>query len=496
VNSTEASRWAIGVYYPGKADRKEIGVNGRDAMSTLRFGAFTLDLTTGELRKGATVVGLSPQPFTILALLANQAGQLVTRQDIQRHVWRSETFVDFDGSINRCIKQIRIALDDDADTPRFIETLARRGYRFIAAVSAGHHTDYAAARLPPPESFEGELRPKAPPPGGALSVTSSFYIVRAADAEFQSAVARQDSIVLVKGPRQVGKTSLLARGLQRARNAGSLVVVTDFQKFAISDLASVEPFLLALAISLADQLNLEVSPEAAWNTRLSPTVNFERYLRRTVFASVPTPIVWALDEVDRLLSCAFGSEVFGLFRSWHNERALDPEGSWRRLTLAMAYATEAHLFITDLNQSPFNVGTRILLGDFSRDQVAELNRCYGSPLHDASEIERYFGLVGGHPYLVQRGLYEMSAHGLPLSDLEARANHDQGPFGDHLRRLFVSVTRDKSLHNALRAILQREVPDAECMYRLRSAGLISGDSVHDVKPRCQLYTNYFAKQLL
>jgi hypothetical protein len=81
-----------------------------------------------------------------------------------------------------------------------------------------------------------------------------------------------------------------------------------------------------------------------------------------VLGAVTGPVVWGLDEVDRLFSVPFGSEVFGLFRSWHNKRALDPSGPWARLTLAIAYATEAHLFITDLNQSPFNVGTRLALG--------------------------------------------------------------------------------------------------------------------------------------
>ena len=77
-------------------------------------------------------------------------------------------------------------------------------------------------------------------------------------------------------------------------------------------------------------------------------MNFERYLRREVLGKIEAPLVWGLDEVDRLFTCDFGSEVFGLFRSWHNERALDPAGPWSRLTLAIAYATEAHLFITDL----------------------------------------------------------------------------------------------------------------------------------------------------
>jgi serine/threonine protein kinase len=353
--------------------------------------------------------------------------------------------------------------------------------------------DAAAAATSSQESLREQLEPI----GGAVPLGSEFYLVRPADDQFQSAIARQDSIVLVKGARQVGKTSLLARGLQQAREMGARVVITDFQKLTAAYLETVEKLFPALAESFADQLDLDVFPHQTWDRRLSPGVNFERYLRRVVFAKVSSPVVWGLDEVDRLFTCDFASEVFGLFRSWHNERALDPQGPWRRFTLAIAYATEAHLFITDLNQSPFNVGTRLALGDFTFEQVAELNRRYGSPLRDRAEVARYFRLVGGHPYLVRRGLHEMVAQGLKLVDLEAQAADDEGPFGDHLRRLFVSLTHDAALCEVVRGALQGQpCPSPESFYRLRSAGLMVGDSTRDVRPRCQLYATYLEKHLL
>ncbi len=102
----------------------------------LRFGVFELNLVTEELLKFGTPVRLPPQPFKVLALLASQAGQVVTREQIQFQVWGEETYVDFEQGMNHCIKQIRNALSDTADTPRYIETLPRRGYRFIAPVEA------------------------------------------------------------------------------------------------------------------------------------------------------------------------------------------------------------------------------------------------------------------------------------------------------------------------------------------------------------------------
>ncbi len=101
----------------------------------LRFGVFELDPRAGELRKSGTLVKLQPQPLKVLALLASRQGELVTREEIQQQVWGGETFVDFEQGLNYCIRQIRDALGDDADSPRYVETLPRRGYRFLAPVT-------------------------------------------------------------------------------------------------------------------------------------------------------------------------------------------------------------------------------------------------------------------------------------------------------------------------------------------------------------------------
>ena len=86
----------------------------------IRFGDVELDLVCGEVRKAGHRIRLAPQPFKILALLASRADQLVTREEIQRQVWGSETYVDYEKGLNFCIKQIRAALGDDAETPRYI----------------------------------------------------------------------------------------------------------------------------------------------------------------------------------------------------------------------------------------------------------------------------------------------------------------------------------------------------------------------------------------
>src|SRR5215470_2020893 len=105
--------------------------------STVRFGAFVADLRSGELRKDGIKVKLEGQPFQVLTALLERPGQLVTREELQKELWPDETFVDFEQGINAAVKRLRVALEDSADQPRFVETLPRRGYRFIAPIENG-----------------------------------------------------------------------------------------------------------------------------------------------------------------------------------------------------------------------------------------------------------------------------------------------------------------------------------------------------------------------
>jgi TolB-like protein len=105
--------------------------------SVLAFGGFELNAATGELRQKGDLVRLAPQPFRVLELLVRRGGDLVTRTEIRDHVWAGDTFVDFEQGLNFCIRQIREALGDTADAPRFIETHPKRGYRFLMPVESG-----------------------------------------------------------------------------------------------------------------------------------------------------------------------------------------------------------------------------------------------------------------------------------------------------------------------------------------------------------------------
>ena len=105
--------------------------------SLYRFGTFEFHPQTGELRKQGLHIRLEGQPVAVLAMLLDRPNQLVTREELQKRLWPSDTFVDFEQSLNAAVRRLRLALDDSAETPRYVETLARKGYRWVAPVLRG-----------------------------------------------------------------------------------------------------------------------------------------------------------------------------------------------------------------------------------------------------------------------------------------------------------------------------------------------------------------------
>src|SRR5688500_8090563 len=113
------------------------------ALNVKRFGTFEVDLRARELRKGGVRIRLQDQPFEILLMMLERPGEVVTRDELRERLWPAGTYVDFEHSLNAAVKRLRAALGDDADNPRFVETLPRRGYRFIAPL------DTAEPAVPP-----------------------------------------------------------------------------------------------------------------------------------------------------------------------------------------------------------------------------------------------------------------------------------------------------------------------------------------------------------
>src|ERR1700756_5735853 len=122
-------------------------------MAIVRFGTYEVSLQSGEMRKGGVRIKVQQQPMKLLEILLERPGEVVTREELRSRVWPNESFGDFDQAVNIAIAKLRSALGDSAEHPRYIETLPKRGYRFIADVSVVD----ADARIKRPESAAGDL---------------------------------------------------------------------------------------------------------------------------------------------------------------------------------------------------------------------------------------------------------------------------------------------------------------------------------------------------
>jgi serine/threonine protein kinase len=353
--------------------------------------------------------------------------------------------------------------------------------------------EIVSALVEPPKQDSKEIALE--PVGGAVPPGSPFYIERQVDAEFSQALRAVESIILIKGPRQIGKTSLIGRGAQLAREMGLRHTSTDFQKIGSSQLASEDQFYKLLAATMARQLGTTYDFANEWLDVFGPGINLDNAIRILLDAS-PTPLVWFMDEADKLFGTPFASDFFGLVRSWHNARATEPQGPWGRFTVVISYATEAHLFIRDLNQSPFNVGRHLQLQGFDLNQMEELNRRYGNPLVSPGEVQALRALIGGQPFLTRRALDVIKRGVMDLPALLAKADQDEGPFGDHLKRILVAVSQMPEVLDALRASLESpQLKDADGFHRLLAAGVVyqSGDNKIDFS--CELYRRYLRTHL-
>ena len=254
---------------------------------------------------------------------------------------------------------------------------------------------------------------------------------------------------------------------------------------------SEERLYRTLCHSLANQLGVEVDLEAMWNPWLGPNLNMDAIVGDMLRQS-KGKVLWAVDEADRLFDRSYTNDFFGLLRSWHNRRALDPTGPWSKLTLAIAYATEAHLFITDLNQSPFNVGVRLSLRDFSPDEVHELGtRCGFEDREASSAVHK---VTHGHPFLTRRS-FAFLAQGGTLAQLQDSSGLEDGPFGDHLQRMLTSVARDPAITEEVRRLLRGEtLTDPTSKIRLWASGVLDGRAP-GLGFRVPIYRDYLATHL-
>ena len=251
----------------------------------VRFGVFELDLSAGDLRKNGAKLRLQEQPFQVLALLLDRAGEVVSREDLRQKLWPADTFVDFDHSLNTAVNKLRELLGDSASSPRYIETLARRGYRFIAPVQNaatgkienGHvgtapGCPASEARLQSPQDSPNPLHPELEVPiprrsltRGLFAITQLMYLIFYVVALFRIHVvfAVADSFLPGWGARVLVAAVMVTAGVGIPLRCYLLSAVAfDYQRLgekfrqmfpfilALDQLWAVAPFLLTHRIGL------------------------------------------------------------------------------------------------------------------------------------------------------------------------------------------------------------------------------------------------------
>ncbi|MDY7012028.1 MAG: AAA-like domain-containing protein, partial [Cyanobacteriota bacterium] len=356
--------------------------------------------------------------------------------------------------------------------------------------SASFPLPYAVTpNYPPQPVAEPEL------PRGQVELASAFYIERPGiDRRCYEAIRTPGALIRIKAPRQMGKTSLMARILHYSQQQGYAAIALSFQLADSSIFRDLEGFLKWFSANIALQLQLRDRLADYWNPIFGSKVACKSYFEQYLLAHLREPLVLGLDEVDGVFKYPeLAADFFGLLRAWHEE-AKNRE-IWRKLRLAIVHSTEVYVPMA-VNQSPFNVGLPVELPEFQPAMVLELAQRHGLTW-GKGEVEQLMGLVGGHPYLVRLALYHIARREITLPELLATAPTDTGLYGDHLRRHLWHLERNGELAAALKKSVEAEQPqklDSIQGFKLHSLGLIDLQGDRGT-PRCHLYRQYFRSRL-
>lgn len=348
----------------------------------------------------------------------------------------------------------------------------------------------------PPDSDDRPL-PAAEPelPEGQVELASAFYVDRPPiEKRCYEAIRRPGSLIRIKAPRQMGKTSLMARILHHAGQQGFLTVPLSFQLADGAVFSDLDKFLRWFCASVGRRLGLPNKLIDYWDDIFGSKDNCTAYFEDYLLAKVGRPIVLGLDEVD----CVFqhpslAADFFALLRAWH-EDAKNRE-IWRILRLVVVHSTEVYIPL-NINQSPFNVGLPIELPEFAPDQVLDLAQRHGLKW-GMEAVDQLMAMVGGHPYLVRVALYHIARQEITLEQLLKTAPTESGLYSDHLRRHLWNLEQQPKLAAAMRkAVMAVNLVrlDSTQAFQLHSMGLVHLRG-NDVVPRCNLYRQYFRDRL-
>lgn len=364
-----------------------------------------------------------------------------------------------------------------------------------AALGVDGNEVQAVDRIAPPlPNFDPRWLDHLDAPGGAVRLQSPFYIQRAADQIALSSIEEGGVTVRIKGYHQMGKSSLLARLLQHAKDKGYPFLHIDCRRIDNRNLQNLDTLLLYFCNLIYTRLRPNATVDTYWAGPFGPIDKITDYLMSEVLPSLQKPLILFIDDVDRLFPLGYREDFFSLIRSWHDNRAFYPD--WNNLNIFLAYSTEASMFIQDLDRSPFNVGVEVALDDFTVSQVQALNMMHGNPLDDPAKLNDFVSLFAGHPYLTRKGLFELVENKKTLQELVTTAANDDGPFSDHLHRYLWQILENPEVRKAMKSIiLTHDCEDEKTFFKLRAAGLVKGSNRHQVEPRSRLYAEYLGSRI-
>ncbi|EKQ66614.1 hypothetical protein OsccyDRAFT_4402 [Leptolyngbyaceae cyanobacterium JSC-12] len=335
-------------------------------------------------------------------------------------------------------------------------------------------------------------------PQGQVRLDSTFYIERVPyEAQCYREILQPGTLIRIKAPRQMGKTSLMSRILLRSREQGYHTVPLSFQQADIGIFASLDALLQWFCGKVARKLRLS-HPNHYWTETYGSKDNCTMYFEDCLLSQIESPLVLGLDEVDRIFQYPnIADDFFGLLRAWYEEAGYGGSDSqlWEKLRLVVVHSTEVYIPL-DVNQSPFNVGLPIELSEFSPQQVLDLATRHMLNW-EMVEIETLMAIAGGHPYLIRLALYHLAQQNLTLPELVRSAATEAGIYGDHLRRHLWNLRQHPELKSAFSRVVNSDDPvelESILAFKLHSLGLVHLQG-NDVTPRFNLYRQYFKERL-
>jgi len=334
-------------------------------------------------------------------------------------------------------------------------------------------------------------------PSGAIPLNSPFYVEWSAiHGRICQELRKSGSLVRIKAPQQMGKTSLLLRVLDDCRSYGYATVSVSLDKIDQSTFADLNQFLRRLCKYIARKLKLDPKLDEYWDTELDGKMNWTLYFEDYLLTEIDAPIVLALDEMNQIFEHPnIAQDFLPLLRSCYEDAQRLP--LWQKLRLIVVHNTEIYVPLR-INQSPFNVGLPIQLEEFTLEQVQGLAERYGLNWVDNTQAQQLMELVGGHPSLIHIALYHLSRQEIILEELLEKAATSSGIYFHHLQRHWVVLREQPELWQFFALVVRDHQPlqlDTIMIYKLRSLGLIQelGDRI---KVQCELYRRYFSREVL